>query len=202
MNPIALFTAALSLGLIHTLIGVDHYLPFIALGKSRQWSIRTTLGVVAIAGTLHVLSSILLGIIGLSLKTSVETLVGIESVRGSLSTWFLIASGLVVLVMAYRNHLKHSQSVLPTKGLLVAFLVLGPCEPLIPLLMAPAAHDLGVMLSVATLFGLTTVVTMMMATWIGLVGLNRLPESVNRWMPMLSGLTMTLCGVLMLTLGV
>lgn len=202
MNPLSLFTAALSLGLIHTLIGVDHYLPFIALGKSRSWSITKTLRVVAVAGSLHVLSSMLLGLVGLWMKASVETLVGIESVRGNLSTWFLIASGLVVLVMAFRNHLKQSQSLLPTKGLLVAFLILGPCEPLIPLLMAPAAESFGVMLSVSAVFGVTTISTMMVATGLGLVGLKTLPEAVNRWMPMLSGLTMTLCGVMMLTLGV
>ena len=202
MSLTTLLFTALSLGLIHTLIGVDHYLPFIALGKSRQWSIRRTLSVVALAGSLHVFSSILLGLIGLSLKASVETLVGIESVRGSLATWFLMASGLVVMIMAIRNHVKHTSKPAPTKGLLIAFLVLGPCEPLIPLLMAPSVRHLGVMLSVSLVFGLTTVTTMMAATWVGLLGLKRLPQALNRWMPLLSGMTMTLCGVLMLTLGV
>lgn len=202
MNLTTLLFTALSLGLIHTLIGVDHYLPFIALGKSRLWSTRTTLGVVALAGSLHVLSSILLGLIGLSLKSSVETLVGIESVRGSLATWFLIASALVVVIMAIRNLIKHGSKPVPAKGLLIAFLVLGPCEPLIPLLMAPTVSQPGVMLSVSLIFGLTTVLTMMAATWVGLLGLKRLPQAINRWMPLLSGVTMTLCGVLMLTLGV
>jgi nickel/cobalt transporter (NicO) family protein len=34
---------AASLGLVHTVIGPDHYLPFIVIGRARRWTLRKTL---------------------------------------------------------------------------------------------------------------------------------------------------------------
>ena len=36
---------AATLGLVHTVIGPDHYLPFIVIGRARNWKLRKTLGV-------------------------------------------------------------------------------------------------------------------------------------------------------------
>ena len=50
-NPVMLlaFTAA-SIGFLHTLIGPDHYLPVIAMGKARNWSMpRSMMSVVLIS---------------------------------------------------------------------------------------------------------------------------------------------------------
>jgi len=44
MSPelIALTVTAASLGFIHTLLGPDHYVPFVAMSKARHWSITRT----------------------------------------------------------------------------------------------------------------------------------------------------------------
>ena len=34
---------AATLGLVHTVIGPDHYLPFIVIGRAREWTLRKTL---------------------------------------------------------------------------------------------------------------------------------------------------------------
>lgn len=39
---VILTVTAASVGLIHTLIGPDHYLPFIVLAKARNWSVLRT----------------------------------------------------------------------------------------------------------------------------------------------------------------
>ena len=44
MNQQAMFLlfSALSIGLIHTLLGPDHYVPFVVLAKNNKWSIVKT----------------------------------------------------------------------------------------------------------------------------------------------------------------
>jgi hypothetical protein len=57
-----LIIAAITVAGLHTLTGPDHYLPFIALSKSRNWSVSKTIGWTIICGSGHVLSSVLLGL--------------------------------------------------------------------------------------------------------------------------------------------
>jgi len=59
-----LMGAAFSIGLLHTLFGPDHYLPFIAMSRARRWNLRKTLIVTLLCGVGHVLSSVLLGFLG------------------------------------------------------------------------------------------------------------------------------------------
>ena len=47
--PILAGTAAL-IGLGHTLAGPDHYLPFIVMGKARQWSLGKTMWITFLCG--------------------------------------------------------------------------------------------------------------------------------------------------------
>jgi len=66
---ILLITAA-SIGFFHTLLGPDHYLPFVAISKARDWSQTKTLLLTILCGFGHVLSSIILGLIWNSLNQS------------------------------------------------------------------------------------------------------------------------------------
>ena len=64
-NEISLLVGtAATIGFVHTFFGPDHYLPFIVLAKARQWNIFRTLTITFICGLGHVLSSIILGFIG------------------------------------------------------------------------------------------------------------------------------------------
>ena len=45
-----------SIGVIHTLLGPDHYLPFVALSKARAWTQGRTAAITAACGVGHVLS--------------------------------------------------------------------------------------------------------------------------------------------------
>ena len=60
------FTAA-SISIIHTASGPDHYLPFIVLSRSRRWSMSKTIFLTILCGLGHVLSSVVLGLIGVFL---------------------------------------------------------------------------------------------------------------------------------------
>ena len=103
---ILIFTAA-TLGFVHTVLGPDHYLPFIAISKARKWNITKTLGITAICGAGHVLGSILIGLIGVFSGIALHKLEFIESFRGSITAYLLIAFGLVYLVYGIRKALKN-----------------------------------------------------------------------------------------------
>ncbi|MCH7764784.1 MAG: hypothetical protein IIB95_13800 [Candidatus Marinimicrobia bacterium] len=54
MNPmiesnILLLTAA-SIGFVHTIIGPDHYLPFIMISRARSWSFQKTIFITLLCG--------------------------------------------------------------------------------------------------------------------------------------------------------
>ena len=47
---------ALTTGVLHTLIGMDHYVPFIAMSKARHWSMPRTLTITFLCGIGHLAS--------------------------------------------------------------------------------------------------------------------------------------------------
>ncbi|MFC1969535.1 sulfite exporter TauE/SafE family protein, partial [Chloroflexota bacterium] len=183
---------AAGIGFIHTILGPDHYLPFIVLSKARQWNNIKTALITIICGVGHVLSSIALGFIGIALGIAVFQLEAIESFRGDIAAWLLIAFGLTYFIWGIHRairkrshehihihedgaphlhphnhagehtHPHDSKSSSLTPWVLFTIFVFGPCEPLIPLIMYPAAKNN--MLSVAIVagvFGLTTIGTML-----------------------------------------
>ena len=62
-----LAATAASIGFVHTVTGPDHYLPFIAIGRARRWSLTRTLSITALCGVGHVLGSVALGSLGIGL---------------------------------------------------------------------------------------------------------------------------------------
>ncbi len=82
-----LAATAATVGFVHTLTGPDHYLPFIVLGRARNWSLGRTLGVTALCGIGHVLGSVALGLIGIGLGLAVGQLNIIEGIRGDIASW-------------------------------------------------------------------------------------------------------------------
>ena len=86
---------ALSTGVLHTLIGADHYVPFIAMSKARNWSMARTLSITFLCGIGHVLSSVVLGIVGIAAGVALSRVEGIEGTRGAWAAWLMIGFGIV-----------------------------------------------------------------------------------------------------------
>jgi hypothetical protein len=201
-----LLASAASIAFLHTLAGPDHYLPFVSMGLARGWSWRKVLGVTLACGGGHVAGSVLLGLLGIYARAELEGLVRIESWRGDLAAWLLLTVGLLYLAWGIRHagrHVSHHHSHSRPQWALFVVFVLGPCEPLIPVLMYPAAQAsvTGVLL-VTAVFGLVTLVTMSLAvllTFFGLKGL-RLPR-VERYGHALAGATISACGASILAFG-
>jgi hypothetical protein len=88
-----------------------------------------------------------------------------------------------------------------TPGILFVIFLFGPCEPLIPYLMVPAAKaNLWGVAWVTFLFGATTLVTM--TTLVALIYRGTLavrPHSLQRWGHAVAGLVVMACGAAMLS---
>lgn len=114
-----LLATAVSIGFVHTLIGVDHSLPFVVLGRARRWSMRKVLAITAACGLAHVLSSVLIGTVGIAAGIALERLEIIEGIRGSFASWIIIGFGLAWAAWAYirgrRGHL-HSHGHVHADG--------------------------------------------------------------------------------------
>jgi len=218
---------AASIGFIHTLLGPDHYLPFIAMSKARGWSKTKTAIITSLCGLGHVTSSIVLGFLGVFLGLAVFKLESFEAFRGDWAGWLLIAFGLVYMLWGIRQAIRsrmhehrhshgngevhtHHHSHIGghshvhagkngrnlTPWVLFTIFVLGPCEPLIPLIMVPAAKlNLWSVAVVAGVFAVVTIATMLSCVMAACVGLSRfsLPR-VERYAHALAGLTILLCG--------
>ena len=180
MNQNILILTAASLGFVHTILGPDHYIPFIAISKARNWKFSKTIGITALCGIGHVLGSVVLGLIGVFSGIAIEKLEIIESFRGSLAAYFLIAFGLIYMIYGIRKAIKnkphqhvhvHADGTVHahthvhnkehahvhtekkkniTPWLLFIIFVFGPCEVLIPVLMYPAAQNNYTLLIAAT----------------------------------------------------
>jgi sulfite exporter TauE/SafE len=225
-NEIAILagTAAI-IGFAHTILGPDHYLPFIVLSKARQWSSFKTVVITLLCGIGHILSSVVLGFIGIALGLAVFELEAVESFRGGLAAWLLIAFGFTYFIWGVHrairsrphdhlhlhkdenahlhrhghtdhSHVHTSKSGSLTPWILFIVFLFGPCEPLIPILMYPAAESnmMGVAL-VASIFGLVTIATMLCMVLASLYGLSKLPlAKLERYSHGLAGLAILLCG--------
>jgi sulfite exporter TauE/SafE len=87
-----------------------------------------------------------------------------------------------------------------TPWVLFLIFVLGPCEPLIPLLMYPASENSTfTVVAVAIVFSVVTIATMMVITFLGIRGLSLVrAKKLERWMHAIAGGIVLLSGGLIL----
>ena len=215
---ILISTAAL-IAFIHTIIGPDHYLVFVALGKARDWSMAKTLKYATICGIGHILSSVIIGFIGIFFGIELVKLVNLEESRGLLSGWMLLFFGLIYFVWGLRklrinknkknlsdehryvNSRKRFFNITPW-ALFIVF-VLGPCEALIPLFMYPAIEaDMMLVFQVALVFGVVTLLTMLFSVFLLLKGLDMFRfNSFERYSHVIAGASIILCALTINFLG-
>lgn len=226
-------STAAGLGFLHTLLGPDHYLPFVAMAKSGDWTRRKTLLVTLACSIGHVASSLVIGVVLVVVGTSVmdwpETRwAEFHESRGPIAAWLLMGLGCATVVWGIVSALRgrqHSHSHAHADGtahahehghehghmhvhagakklrkfspwLLFIIFILGPCESLIPLMLAAwPVSGVGGVLLVSAAFSLTTMITMLAAVFIVLRGLApiQLPW-MERWSTALAGLSLILCG--------
>ena len=231
-----LVAAAATIGFVHTVTGPDHYLPFIVIGRARNWSLGRTLGITALCGIGHVLGSVVLGLVGIGLGLAVGQLNIIEGVRGDIAAWFLVSFGLIYTVWGLRKAMRdktHSHAHLHSDGTthnhhhshhhehshvhaedtgarrsltpwaLFIIFVLGPCEPLIPILMYPAAtSSFAGLLLVTIIFAVVTIATMLLMVSLAQRGLRLIPmQRLERYTHAIAGAAILGSGLAIRFLG-
>lgn len=233
-SSIALLSVtAISIGFVHTILGPDHYLPFIVLSQAKKWSLRKTMIITFFCGIGHVLSSAILGLIGIAVGVSVSRLVAVESFRGNVAAWLFIAFGLVYMIISIRNlirkrkhshphfhynkgehlhehdhhnehtHIHEEEVFKTTPWVLFLIFVFGPCEPLIPLVMYPAAsHNFQGAVIVSILFSIITIGTMMLIVLAFNLGLNKINlKPVEKYSHLIAGAMIFFSGLAIQFLG-
>jgi len=240
--------AAAGVGFFHTIVGPDHYLPFIMMAWARKWSLSKTTLITFLCGIGHVASSIVLGLIGVALGIALGRLEMFNSLRGNIAAWLLIAFGLVYLVWglrrAYLNkphthfhqhpdgsthsassgqagspqcdehaheHTHHEEhihvhdnaaKVSITPWVLFTIFVFGPCESLIPLIMASSKEGLYGIILITSMFGAATISTMLVITLLAVKGVKLIkPNRLERYNHAIAGGTILLCGLAIQFLG-
>jgi len=228
---LSLLAAAFGVGLVHTLLGPDHYLPFIMLAKARGWSRARTVVVTAACGVGHIASSVLLGGLGIAFGLAIARVETLESGRGPIAAWALVAFGVAYALWGLRHALRkqrgleahvHGDGVhIHSHGLsshghdqqkvgantsfwaLFIIFVLGPCEPLIPLFALPASQGRwDVAALTAVVFGIATLVSMVGATLAGYEGLKFVRLGpLERWSHVVAGGVIAAAGLSVIYLG-
>ena len=211
-----LLGATASLAIVHTLLGVDHSLPFVALGRARGWTLARTLLVTAVCGAGHVASSVAIGALGVALGIATDALLWLESARGELAAALLIGFGLAYAAWAVWSrlrgrsvsHLHAGMGGRPdasrvTPWALFIVFVLGPCEPLIPLMVVPGiAGDWLTVAAVVGVFGLLTVAVMLLTVAAAYSGVGLLAGSrLTRHADVAAGMVVAASGAAVLWLG-
>ena len=187
-----------------------------ALGRARRWSILKTLKYTTLCGLGHVMSSIIIGFIGIYLGLELIKLVNIEESRGALSGWALLFFGLMYFVWGLRkikihNNQKnlteyHNQSSINsttsnsmniTPWALFMIFILGPCEALIPLFMYPAIEEnMQLVMTVAVVFGVVTLLTMLAAVFLLMKGLHFIKfNSFEKYSHAIAGASIMVCAI-------
>jgi sulfite exporter TauE/SafE len=225
-----LLLTAVSISCLHTLTGPDHYIPFIALSRVRGWTAGKTVVWTLLCGIAHVGSSVLLGVLGIGFGWSLSKISGLEDLRGGVAGWALLTFGLLYTIWglkrAWSNKVhkhfdvydsgeiyvyehKHGEIVYSqdrmkvTPWIMLLIFGLGPCEPLIPLLMYPAAQHSAYGMSMLVLsFTLFTLLTMTVLVLLGYYGFSVLKTScLERYVHALGGISILVCGIGMVYLG-
>ncbi|MCZ6765684.1 MAG: sulfite exporter TauE/SafE family protein [bacterium] len=225
---VVILTSAIGVGFLHALFGIDHSLPFVVLARAQKWTLKKTLAITGLCGLGHVLSSAFLGAAGVVLGLAVKRLEWIESTRGSAAGWALIVFGIAYTGWSFarrRRHHRHSHAhgdtahshehttpshshgamnpVAFTAWSLFVIFVLGPCEPLIPLLIVPAvSHGVWSAAAVGLVFGTTTIATMLGVVAIGYAGAHlSVFKRIEPYTHVLAGLAISVSGVAIMALG-
>ena len=208
-----LVIAAASLGVLHTLMGPDHYLPFIAISGARKWTVKKTAWVTGICGFIHIALAFLIGILGLRLGEGLFRLKGIEGFMSSIFGWLLISVGILYLVIGIRkivgsrysikwlNRLNNASGK-TRKGALIPWLlfiifVFGPCEPLVPILLVPA-EGLGIsgLILITSVFGISTILTMLVLVLVPKAVISKVKlNPAESYLQLIAGSVILFCGI-------
>lgn len=206
-----LLISTASVAFLHAL-APDHWMPFAAIARAQNWSKPRLLWITLISGIGHVGISIVFSIIGIFLGFSLSRLKAIEGHRGEVALWLLIGFGIAYMIWGIKKAKEKkdkniNEEELKAKTVAVwtmfAVIILGPCEPLIPLVFLGYNYGYAGIIAVSIVFSVITIIMMLVQSVLAFMGIQLIRHNIaDRYSHAFAGLVIALTGVFVMVLGV
>lgn len=206
-----LLMSTASVAFLHAL-APDHWMPFAAIGKAQKWPKIKLFWITLISGIGHVGISVIFSIIGILLGFSLSKLNNIEGHRGQVALWLLIGFGVAYMMWGIKRakaykHDHISQDKIEKRTVAVwtvfAVCVLGPCEPLVPLVFLGYNYGYAGVISVSIVFSVITIIMMIAQSFFASAGIQLIKNDVcERYAHAFAGLVIVLTGIFVMAVGI
>ena len=213
MKYYLLLASTVSIAFLHSL-APDHWMPFAVIGKAKKWSRPKLILITLISGIGHVGSSILLGSLGLFLGLGLSGIKTLESRRGEIALWLLIGFGIAYTIWGLKKAAGHKHehkhmdaetaiSKRVTLWTLFVIFLLGPCEPLVPLIFLATEYGwIGIFLTSLT-FSIVTIFMMLAQSLLAYYGIQLIKHDLaERYSHALAGIIIVLTACFVMLLGI
>jgi len=208
---LVLLISTLSIAFLHAL-APDHWMPFAAIGKAQRWSKLKLLWITFISGLGHVGISILFSVLGILLGFSLSKLKNIEGHRGELVLWLLIGFGVAYMIWGIkkarekkRHIIDEQESKAKTVAVwtMFAVIILGPCEPLVPLVFLGYNYGWLGVITVSVVFSIITIIMMLAQSLLAFMGIQLIKSDIlERYSHAFAGFIIALTGVFVMFAGI
>lgn len=220
MNGMAwsLAFAAATVGALHTM-APDHWMPFAALARARNWTPSRTAGTTILCGFGHVTVSAVLGIAAVFAGFGVIRMIG--GTLESLATWLLMAFGTVYMIWGIRRslhrdpmsvmhahdhhhgHGHHDHDHGLTTGSLFLLFSANPCVAVMPMIIASASAGWMTVAFVVLAYEIATIGTMVILVAAAHSGVRALHAPwIDRYGDAVAGAFIIFVGAAMGVLGI
>lgn len=206
-----LLVSTLSVAFLHAL-APDHWMPFAAIARAQRWSKTKLLLITFISGIGHVGISIVFSIIGILLGFSLSKLKGIEGQRGEVALWLLIGFGIAYMIWGIKKAKEKKREVIDEEKVKAktvavwtcfAVIVLGPCEPLVPLAFLGYNYGWSGVITVSVIFSIVTIIMMLAQSLLAFMGIQLIKSNMlERYSHAFAGLVIALTGVFVMLVGI
>lgn len=206
-----LLISTASVAFLHAL-APDHWMPFSAMAKAQKWPQLKLLAITFISGIVHMGISIVFSIIAILLGFSVSKLKSIEGHRGEIALWLLIGFGVAYTVWGIKKAKEQKNKDIDEEKLkartvavwtMLAVIVLGPCEPFIPIIFLGYNYGYLGIISVCIVFSLVTIAMMMVQSLLAFKGIALIKNDImERYAHAFAGLVIVLTGIFVMAVGI
>lgn len=202
---------AFLLSIIHASIP-NHWIPLVALSKAEKWNEKSTLGITAIAGFSHTLSTIIIGIIvgflGYKLSDSYSFIVSVFAPS------LLILLGIIYLILSFRSnkhHHHHSHDIhiddinpertrKKTNSAIILTLAISmffsPCLEIEAYFFVASKLGWQGIIAVSIIYTIITIAGMLLLVWLGMKGIKKIKSHF------IEHQEKTITGTLLIVLGI
>ena len=199
-----IIVGAILLSIVHASIP-NHWIPLVALSKAEKWSEKSTMGITAIAGFAHILSTIIIGIIigllGYKLSGSYSFIIGV------IAPSILIFLGIIYLILSIKSNKHHHHHDMhiddkkkkTTTAIILALTIsmfFSPCLEIEAYFFVASKLGWQGIIAVSIIYTIITIAGMLLLVWLGMKGVRKIKSHF------LEHHEKTITGALLIVLGI